>query len=180
MNRLLFSFILCWGTIFTSTSQSLLADWEGVYEGMMIVGINGRPNDSVQVSFEFMSLKKDSVWSYRMTYTSDTHDTVVKDYLLKRVEDSKVNFLLDEKNGIIIEMSFMNDCFYSMFEVLDNMYTSTLRKSDEGIFFDLFSSNMDEGSLTQSQSDSPDTIFEVTSYKPGLHQTVQFNRISTN
>lgn len=176
----LITFALCLSTVLTANAQSILADWEGVYEGTMIVGNISRPNDSVKVTFEFVPLEMDSTWTYKMTYLSDKHGTIVKDYQLNRVEDSKVNFQLDEKDGIIIEMSLMNDYFCSMFEVLDNIYTTTLRRSDDTIHFDLFSSNMKKGSMTQNEAEDPENVFEVTSYKPMLHQTVTFVRTSTN
>ncbi|MDG1330771.1 MAG: hypothetical protein P8P74_00460 [Crocinitomicaceae bacterium] len=161
-------------------AQSILADWEGVYEGEMIIGNTVRPNDSVKVSFELTPLEVDSTWTYRMTYHSDKFGKIVKDYQLTRVGDSKTDFLLDEKDGIIIEMSLMNNCFYSMFEVMDNLYSTSLRKSGDKLHFDLFSSNMKEGKITKNEADKPDDIFEVASYKPGLHQTITFTRTSTN
>ena len=177
MKKFLFTFALVLSTVLTSNAQSVLADWEGVYEGQMVIGNVSRPNDSVKVTFEFLPLEGDSTWTYKMTYLSDKYGTIVKDYQVKRVGDGKVNFLLDEKDGIMIEMSLMNDCFYSMFEVLDNIYTTTLRKSGETLFFDLYSSSMNAGSMTKNGAEDPEEVFEVTSYKPALHQTVEFVRV---
>ncbi|MFK7783887.1 MAG: hypothetical protein AB8B56_02165 [Crocinitomicaceae bacterium] len=178
MKKIVLNSIRSLGAISSTHAQSILADWEGTYEGEMIVGNLSRPNDSVKVEFEFLSLEMNTAWTYRMTYLSDKYGTIVKDYQLTRVGDSKANFLLDEKDGIIIEMSLMNNCFYSMFEVMDNIYSTTLRKSGETIHFDLFSSNMKEGTVTKNEAEDPEEIFEVSSYKPGLHQTITFQRTS--
>lgn len=180
MKKCLFIVVLSLSAIMTANAQSVLAEWEGSYEGLMIMGNTTRPNDSVKVTFEFTPLEIDSTWTYRMTYLSDKFGTIVKDYQLTRVGDSKVDFLLDEGDGIIIEMSLMNDCFYSMFEVMDNSYSTSLRKSGNSIQFDLFSSKMNEGTITKNEAENPEDVFEVTSYKPGLHQTITFNRIPTN
>ena len=177
MKKFLFSLVLCFSTIISANAQSVLAEWEGTYEGEMIIGNTSRPNDTVRVTFEFTPLEEDSIWTYRMTYHSEKFGEIVKDYQLTRVGDSKVNFLLDEKDGIIIEMSLMNDCFYSMFEVMDNIYSTSLRRSGDKLQFDLFSSKMKDGTMTKNEADKPEDIFEVMSYKPGLHQTVMFERI---
>lgn len=176
MKKFLFTFIISLSAVLTAHGQSILADWEGAYEGEMIMGNTSRPNDSVKVIFEFTPLEIDSTWTYKMTYLSDKYGTIIKDYQLTRVGDSKVDFLLDEKDGIVIEMSFMNDCFYSVFEVMGNLYSTSLRKSGDELHFDLFSSNMKGGTLTKNEAEDPEDVFEVTSYKPALHQSVLFKR----
>ena len=138
MKNLLLISIFFLTSFLSVNAQSVLADWEGMYEGEMIMGNIVRPNDSVRVTFELTPLEADSTWTYRMTYHSDKFGEIVKDYQLTRVGDSKTDFLLDEGDGIIIEMSLMNDCFYSMFEVMDNIYSTSLRKSGESLQFDLF------------------------------------------
>jgi hypothetical protein len=180
MKKSLFLFVFSLTAIVSVHAQSVLSEWEGAYEGEMIVGNTTRSNDTVKVSFELTPLEADSTWTYRMTYHSDKFGEIVKDYQLTRVGDSKIDFLLDEKDGIIIEMSLMNNCFYSMFEVMDNIYSTSLRKSGDKLQFDLFSSKMKEGTITKNEAEKPEEVFEVTSYKPGLHQTIVFKRISTN
>ena len=160
----------------TLNAQSVLENWEGAYEGEMIVGSSTRANDSVRVEFELSPVVADSVWTYRMTYFSDRFGTVVKDYELRRDGASTVDFLLDEKDGIIIEMTLLNNCFYSMFEVMGNLYSTTLRKENDELLFDLFSTQKEGAMLTKSEADENGDVYEVASYKPGLHQTINFKR----
>lgn len=161
-------------------AQSILESWEGTYEGDMVVGFDDRGNDSVYVLFQLLPIEKDSSWTYRMTYVSDEYGQIVKDYIIRRVGNSTVNFLLDEKDGIVIEMSLMNNCFYDMFEVMDQLYATTLRKIDDELQFDLFTSTKANGTLTKSEADENGDVYEVTSYKPTLHQTVVLKRIVTD
>lgn len=167
-------------SIVSVNAQSILAEWEGTYKGEMIIGNTVGQNDTAQVTFELTPLEVDSTWTYRMTYENEKYGTIVKDYQLTRVGESTVDFLLDEQDGIIIEMSLMNDCFYSMFEVLGGFYSTSLRKSGESLQFDLFSSKKDDGTVTKNEDDDPDSVFEVTSYKPGLHQSISFTKITEN
>ena len=173
-------FILCLLalTSFASVNaQSVLESWEGTYEGEMVIGFDNRTNDSVHVLFQLLPIEMNSSWSYRMTYISDEYGQIVKDYIIRKVEDSNVDFLLDEKDGIVIEMSLMNNCFYDMFEVMDNLYATTLRKVGDELVFDLFTASKPDGTLTKSEADEEGNVFEVTSYKPSLHQTVVLKQI---
>jgi hypothetical protein len=36
---------------------------------------------------------------------------------------------------------------------------------------------MNAGSMTKNDAEDPEEVFEVTSYKPALHQTVEFVRV---
>lgn len=174
MKNFLLIYILVLTSVASANAQSVLADWEGTYEGEMIIGSTIRQNDTAKVTFELIPLEVNSTWTYRMTYVNKKYGTIVKDYQLTRVEESKVDFLLDERDGIVIEMSLMNDCFYSVFEVLGGFYSTSLRRSGESLQFDLFSSNKKDGTVTKNEDEDPDNIFKVTSYKPGLHQTIRF------
>lgn len=179
INQILLCFLAM--TSFISVhAQSVLESWEGTYEGDMVVGFDDRGNDSVYVLFQLLPIEKDSSWSYRMTYVSGEYGQIVKDYIIRRVGNSTVDFLLDEKDGIVIEMSLMNNCFYDMFEVMDQLYATTLRKIDDEIQFDLFTSTKANGTLTKSEADENGDVYEVTSYKPNLHQTVVLKRIVTD
>lgn len=167
-------------SVISVKAQSVLESWEGTYEGDMVVGFDDKANDSVYVLFQMLPIEADSSWSYRMTYISDEFGHIVKDYVIRRVGNSTVDFLLDEKDGIVIEMSLMNNCFYDMFEVMGNLYATTLRKIGDELHFDLFTASKNQGTLTKSEVDENGDVYEVTSYKPSLHQTVMLKRIATD
>lgn len=164
---------------FSVNAQSVLESWEGTYEGEMIVGFTNRPNDTLQVKFELLPIQADSSWTYRMTYDSKRYGIIVKDYEIHRDGTSSTNFLLDEKDGIVIEMSLMNDCFYDMFEVMDQLYAITMRKVDDDIHFELFTARKKKAMITHSEEDEEGVSYEVTSYKPTQHQSVLLKRIKT-
>ena len=177
MKKYLIGCFLVVSSLASINAQSVLESWEGEYEGQMVVGFTGRANDSVDVRFELKPIEADSSWTYRMTYDSQKFGVVVKEYEIHRVGNSTVDFLLDEQDGIIIEMSLMNNCFYDMFEVMDNLYATTLRKIGDDIHFDLFTSAKKKATVTTSEEDDDGNIYEVTSYKPSLHQSIYLHSI---
>ncbi len=178
MNKYLIACTLVLSSLLSANSQSVLDNWEGTYQGEMIVGITNRSNDSLNVKFELLPIETDSSWTYKMTYDSKRYGIIVKDYEIHRDGNSTTNFLLDEKDGIIIEMSLMNDCFYDMFEVMDQLYAITMRKVGNSIHFDLFTASKKKAMITNSDEDDEGISYEVKSYKPMQHQTVILNRIT--
>lgn len=157
---------------FAVTAQSFPADWEGIYDGKMVIGSTERASDTVGVVFELQTIVQDSSWTYRMTYTSARFGVMTKDYIIRRDGDNPSNFFLDELDGILIEMSLMNGCFYDVFEVMDQLYSTTMCLSEGKIRFDLYVSARTNPLVTNSEVDEEGMSYEVKSYKPSQHQTV--------
>ena len=161
---------------FVLSAQSFPEDWIGTYEGKMVIGFTDRPSDSVAVVFELQTIEKDSSWTYRMTYTSSRYGVIVKDYIIRRDGNNPANYLLDEQDGILIEMSLMNGCFYDLFEVMDQLYSTTMCMMNGTIRFDLYVSSHSTPLTTNSEVDEDGNSYQVKSYKPIQHQTVLLTR----
>lgn len=166
---------------FTGFSQAFPEDWEGDYFGQMILGNIHSPNDTVDVMFNIHEILEDSVWTYKMTYYNERYGKIVKDYIIKRErKGDQVNYILDELDGIEIEMSYMNGCFYNVFEVMDQLYISTMRLADKDIYFELFAASFKETKTStlkeeEKSEENKDPVI-VNSYKPLLHQSVYLKR----
>jgi len=166
---------------FSSLCQEFPKNWEGSYEGNLIIGVAHRPNDTVGVLFEMQPIIADSVWSYKTTFNSKRYGLIVKDYLLVRnAAGNSIDFVLDEQNGILMEMTYLNGTLYGMYEVLGQLYITTGRMIDGQLYLDLFAAGMKTPLITHSQDD-PETeaadSIEAKSYKPLLHQTSLLTRI---
>jgi len=176
--------LLFFCTITTAYSQSFPDDWLGSYEGEMLIGDVGRPTDTIRVTFDMETLIEDSVWSYKMAFYSDKYGTIVKDYqIAAKSKDDHQNFLFDEKNGIVMEITLMDGTFYGMYEVLNLMYISTIKYHEDGLYYDLFAAQMADPLITQTEVEEEQDKKEqmppiiAKSYAPGLHQTAFFKRI---
>jgi hypothetical protein len=111
-----------------------------------------------------------------MTYHSAKYGEIVKDYIIRKTGDAKSEYILDELDGILIEMTLMDNCFYSSFEVLGNLYMTTLYKRGDDLFFDLVVVSIEPTKESTSEEDEEGNSFQVSSYKPTLHQSVYLKR----
>lgn len=156
-----------------SSAQNSLNEWMGDYAGDLILGFVNRPNDTIPVKFEFHEIAKDSCWTYRMHYESKKYGNMTKDYVIrvKTIGDNQ-NYILDELNGIVMELTLLNDCLYGFYEVMESNYVSTIRKVENGLFIELISSSRNYPLISSTIETQEEPGIEAKSFKPILHQSV--------
>lgn len=154
--------------------QNPLDDWTGEYEGDMILGFANKPNDTIPVTFSMKNTIVDSVWTYTMNYKSEKYGDITKDYVIRsKTKGDKSNFVLDELNGILMDETYMNGTLYGMYEVMEQFYISTIRKTEYGLYFELISSSVSSPLISKTNEKVGEDFIDASSYKPILHQTVK-------
>lgn len=159
-----------------SYAQSSFPDqWIGEYEGDMIIATAGRPNDTIPLDFQLLEIIPDSVWSYVMNYHSTKWGELTKDYrYVRSKKGDDINFIFDEQNGIVMELTFMNDCFYGMYDVSEMIFINSFRKQGDGLFFELFAGPSSNPKISSAREG--DEVYEAKSFKPTLVQSVVLRR----
>jgi hypothetical protein len=152
--------------------------WVGNYSGIMHLSNLDGVQDQIMVEFEFKELKKDSSWTYSMRYKSEKLGELLKDYELIKTTGIQSEFLMNEKNGIIIDLTFLNNCFFSMFEVEGMMHTFTMCLIEGEIRIDLFGSNLKKPTYLSSveQEEKSNENQTVSSFRPLYNQVVILKR----
>lgn len=180
MKKLLFLFCLI---SLSGQAQDFPDDWLGSYKGEMLLAYLGRPTDTIPVEFIMETIETDSIWSYKMTFYSQRFGTITKDYqIVATSKDNHQNYLLDENNGIVMEITYMDGTFYGMYNVMDMMFINTMRHTEGNIYYDLFAAPMADPMVTYSEVEEveegqeEEKPIEATSYGPTLHQTALFIR----
>jgi len=180
MRQILLFFIVVVST-FIGTAQDFDPNlWIGKYAGIMQITSTTGMNDEVAVTFEFKEVTKDSVWTYRMCYKNEKYGEMIKDYRIIQPADSLPNnFKLDELDGIIIDLTHFNNCFFSLFEVLGTIHTCSMSLEDDMIRFEMFGGNLFHPTIiTNSIAEGDDNeTYKVTSFKPSYNQKVYLKRI---
>ncbi|MFN5910569.1 MAG: hypothetical protein ACK45H_04450 [Bacteroidota bacterium] len=156
-------------SVFTAFGQ-FPERWLGNYAGTMNLSNAGAPDDSLEVSLDIMEVQPDSVWTYSMHYHHPKYGAIEKNYHIVRAADGK-GFIMDERNGILIQMSYMNDCFYEYFEVDGMLYSTTMRRIAGGILFEIFGASNQPSLKTDSEPDENNTVYKVLSMKPTFAQS---------
>lgn len=146
-------------------------DWVGQYSGNMYIDSKNHNRDTVEVDFGLMEMIEDSLWSYKMVFHSKKHGMILKDYLIhakNKNEDTK--YVLDEKNGVEIELVLMNNCFFGMYKINDVIYSSVLRRQEEGILFEIYTVNTEAAKYSVVDLDQNEKL-TVESYAPQVVQS---------
>jgi len=160
----------------TSTDENFPGDWLGTYKGQMYMFKPGKGiTDSVDVKFELLATNISNQWVYRMTYMNNKkYGKVIKDYLIVKPDSLKAGtYLLDEKDGIIIQQTLIGNTFYSNFSVGNNYLNSIMRKTGDVIYFEIFQSKLKESLNTKNRAKEGQIVFEVKSYPPFSTQKVR-------
>jgi len=158
--------------------ESFPGDWPGTYKGKMYIFKQGKGiTDSVDVKFELLA-DSTNRWVYRMTYNSPKYREIIKDYLLVKPDSLKAGtYLLDEKDGIIIQQTLLGNTFYSSFTVAGNYMNSIMRKTGNVIDFEVISSIKKESLSTKNKAKEGQIVFEVKSFPPFATQRVSLMRV---
>jgi len=162
--------------------QGLPRLWTGSYQGTMeLYGKEATPFSTVLVRLSIHEIKKDSVWTYYMTYgEKDKPGYLEKKYHM--VLNSN-GLALDEGDGIIIPMRLFGDCLIDFYSIEDsdntNSYMSSVlcRQSNGDLEFNLFGGSLTPLNTTQIVEETDATVYGLNTYTVGFDQHVILKRI---
>jgi hypothetical protein len=168
--------LLLFVPVFVSSSQNEFPEsWIGTYSGNMLIANPNVALDTAEIEFEFIELIKDSAWTYKMTFHSKKYGNIVKDYVIRsESEGDKENLILDELNGIYMEMTLLNGTLYGMYEVMGYMYIVSMRKIGDDLLYDLFGGPMEDPLVSSAKEG--DQEIEALSHKPNVAQSALLKR----
>lgn len=136
----------------TSIPEAFFGSYKGTLE---ITGANAQ---SVPMEFHLRRTDSTGIFDYTLIYGEGAQ----KDERLYTLKEQGPNmFILDENNGILLDVVLADRSFYSFFEVQGNLWTTILTfGNDQMIWKAIFGTT---GTKRKSQSDPPDSV-EVLSY----------------
>jgi hypothetical protein len=160
------------GNMFFSQSN-FPNEWLGSYEGIMYIEYPSE-RDSTKIEFELLETDKPNVWKYKVSYINEKWGMIVKDYQLlwNDTLSSKNHFILDEKNGLLIDEIFLNNSFYAHFEVGANHFQSVLQRKNNDLYYEIRCSTPQKGLKTQTtDKDEKGEFYNVHSF---VTYTIQY------
>lgn len=132
--RLIFIFFLS----SIAFGQKIPNDWLGSYHGVMEIYNNKGLQQKIGVNFDLQIMDRQNYWSNNMSYVNlDTKEVVsTKAYKIFYSEENQ-NFWMDEGDSLLIEMSFLGNCFFDHFELSGMFFNSSLCKEGPDLLFSI-------------------------------------------
>lgn len=130
--RLFFIFFI---TI-SAYGQGLPVDWLGSYSGNMeVFGSNGA-KQNIGVLLDLQVMNRENYWTYNMSYFDLKTDEIMSTKAYKIFYSKETNtFWMDEGDSLLIEMSFLGNCFFDHFELSGMFFNSSLCKENKDLVF---------------------------------------------
>lgn len=162
--------------------QGLPRSWAGSYQGTMeLYGKEATPFSKVLVRLSIHEIKKDSVWTYYMTYgEKDKPGYLEKKY---HIVLNSGGLALDEGDGIIIPMRLFGDCLIDFYSIEDsdntNSYMSSVlcRQLNGNLEFNLFGGSLTPLNTTQIVEETEASVYSLNTYPVGFDQHAILKRI---
>lgn len=135
-----------------ASDASILPQWHGVWTGSL-KNLPLRPDSpQVDVTLE-VDVGRDAddgclIW--RSTYFENGEERQVKDYRLCRQDDGR--FVLDEQNGIVLELSVFDDVIYSAFQYGERTLVVRHALEGNGMTEEIFFAHPEREPVSEIQS----------------------------
>lgn len=151
-----------------SQTADLFQNWEGDYLGTLYLDFPDKTSDSLTLKFEFHQTENKLEYVYKFTFESEKYGNTVKNYSLKLNEKFVDNqhFILDENNGILIDVVRIKNSLYSQYTVLKGIYSTRMTFSENGVNYEIICGKTDGGFFTASDPKETGEKYEVSSYLP--------------
>lgn len=158
----LFFVFVCFSSKAQNDSLQFPQDFYGIYKGdLHIINANGKKT----IGMEFHFNKTDSIGKheYMLVYIFDGKRQERKYNLIEK-DIIKGEYIVDENNGILLDAKLVDNTLYFMFEVQNNLITTTERFYKDSMDFEITFTNTKQKTLTGTEGEDP---VSVTSYPIG-------------
>lgn len=134
-------------------------DFYGIYKGDLQI-VNARGRQTLQMEFHLNKTDSIGKYQYMLVYIMNGERQERKYHLVTK-DASKGEYLVDENNGILINAKVMDNTIYSMYEVQDNILTTTERFYKDAMDFEITVSHKTQKLATGTIGEN---AIEVISY----------------
>ncbi|TYA53003.1 hypothetical protein [Formosa maritima] len=134
-------------------------DFYGIYKGDLYI-VNMRGRQTIQMEFHLNKTDSIGKYQYMLVYIMNGERQERKYNLIEK-DASKGEYIVDENNGILLDAKLIDNTMYSMFEVQDNILTTTERFYKEAMDFEITVTNKTQKVITGTEVED---ATEVVSY----------------
>jgi hypothetical protein len=175
MKKLFFFVTLTLPVLFTKAQNppasfpaSFIGNWKGSLQWM----VAGKPTQTFTMRLNIQPADSANQYTWQIIYGDDNKDN--RPYILKPVDAAKGHWVVDEKDGILLDSYVHGNCIQGAFTVQQNTIIDNYCIEDGTLKVEFFSIKL--GDKKQSGKGTDDTPF-VYSYRVGSYQTGILHRV---
>jgi hypothetical protein len=145
--------------------------WVGAWEGPLI--ISSSKTDTVTMKFYVDTIANNDTVIWQLLYENQD----IRDYRLIAKNKEKGEYVIDEKNSILIDARLFDQKLSSVFEVQNNAIVASYEYIDDSIIFELMMYNSDNKQVSGNSILENEDIPEVISHMPQVYQKAILKRV---
>lgn len=169
-------FCLCCCACLPLIAQEFPEHWQGHWKGTMQLTYSNGKTSTVnnELIIKDITTSQDSLPRYQWTIIyGEGEQRQERIYELLCLDKDKGQYLIDEKNSILLPAFFADQTLMSSFEVMGNYIVSTYRLEGDYLYFENISTNTKQSKVSGGQGDIP----AVTSYLIANFQRAKLEKI---
>lgn len=121
--------------------HKLSTQWHGTWKGKMLIANSNGSEREINIVMEIAPVKNSKNVTWRITY-GEADKKMVKDYELVPVPSSPGQFMIDEKNGILLPARMVRQTLYSRFVVGKQFLSARYNLNKDKLVFEVVSSKL--------------------------------------
>ena len=166
---------LCSVSVFSQ--QDFPQSWVGNYRGELEIYTVDSVAMRLPMQLAIQPTKRDSVYTWAIIYDIKNNRDV-RSYELKIVDSAKGHYMIDEKNGILIDSYYRNGILTGFFDVNQTFIIATYQKQGDSIVFEIISASDKPVRMSGDLQVSKDTIPEVKSFEVNGRQKAVLHHVN--
>ncbi|MEM9544536.1 MAG: hypothetical protein AAGA77_01115 [Bacteroidota bacterium] len=151
--------------------EDWLGDWSGELEIYDVTG----PKQTVPMSLQISNTDTSGVYNWVLVYGKDSLADK-RNYVLKEIDKSKGHYMIDEKNGILLDSYFINDELSSIFAVMGNTLVCSYRRKGQELIFSIKMYTSEKIRVSGDTLIAEQKIPEVKSYQHRINQEARLQK----
>ena len=148
--------------------------WEGTYLGTLEIFNAGKSTPQeveMELIIEQVGMELDK-WEWKIIY-GENKIKGMREYQLIEKDKGKGEYIIDERNSILLNAQFINGKLFSRFSVMGNLILATYRKEGEYIYFEILSGNAKVEEYTGGEED----VTNVGNYNVNVSQVARLKKV---
>ncbi len=163
MKKLLL-FLFGFFSLLTNAQGNFPNDYFGNYIGTLQIQ-SEKGNRELPMELHFQPTDSTEIYHYTIVY-GEGDQRQERKYFLKAEDASKGKYIIDEDNGIILQVTQMGNQLYSLFEVNGSLLTTFITFEEDHLIFEITVATRENKEVTYATEDQT----EVIAYPIGIRQ----------